>query len=208
MIYLSDDYLVKYCDAFGYLLSRSRQEKYSLSFVERTLSYSRVLSEFEKSNITLIAFSSFEKIYLETFPLKINNGFVYEPYDEYAWCGYIYIHLFLDLSITFEALFYLISIDEMLYLYEVYHEMDYQEMLDYAKEKIGYSMLDIIMKKQDISTSYLSSVTNISFATLNAFRYNKRDINKLEAKKLLLIANKLNVKMESLLTNIDLVKTL
>ena len=202
MIFLADDYLVKYCDSLGYLISRSVQARYSYSYIERTLSYSKVLSNLEKSNITDIAFSSFEKIYQETFPLTNNDGFIYDPYDQYAWAGYIYIHLFLDLSITFEALFYIIPIDEMLYQYDIYHEMDYKEMLDYVKEKMNHSILDIIMKRQDVSTSYLSQITGISFSTINALRYNKRDISKLEAKKLLALSNKLNVKMETLLDDI------
>ena len=63
MIYLSDDYLTKYCDTISYLLARSYSEGYSFDFIQRTISYSRPISELEKSDITTLAFASFERIY-------------------------------------------------------------------------------------------------------------------------------------------------
>ena len=60
------------------------------------------------------------------------------------------------------------------------------------------------MKKRNISSNELSTITNISLSTINGLRYNKRDINKLESNKLLTLSSALNVRMESLLTDIQL----
>ena len=60
------------------------------------------------------------------------------------------------------------------------------------------------MKHKKISNSELANSTSLSISTINALRYGKRDINKLEGGKLLLIANALNVKMETLLPTIKL----
>ena len=206
MIYLGDDYIVKYCDTLSYLIERSIREQYSFNHIERSIAYSMMVNELEKCDVSIIAFSSSENIYHQIFPLKDNDGFIQDIYSRYSWVGYIYIHLFLDLDITFESLFFIIPIDEMLSLYHLYHEMDYSQTLNYVKDKIEYTILDVIMKKKKISSSRLSSLTNIPISTIKALRYSDRDINKLEASKLLSIAKCLNVKMKSLLPSIHLDK--
>ena len=163
-----------------------------------------MVSELEKSNITLIAFSSMEKLYNEIFSPH-ENQYIFDEYNAIGWSGYVYIHLFLKFQITIEALFYVIPVEEMLSLFKLFHEMSITQMEEYYREKLKFSLLDIVMKAKKISNSDLSKKTGISTATINALRYNKRDISKLESNKLLLIANALNVKMETLLPSIHLV---
>ena len=201
MIYLSDDYITKYNDTLSYLISRSYSEGYSFDYIQKTIAYSKVISELEKSNITLIAFSSFEKTYSETFPLH-DNDFSFDVYNAFGWSGYVYMHLFLKMKITFEALFYLIPIKDMLDLYHLYHEMSISQLDEYVSNQMKYTMLDIVMKRNDISTKDLAGITGLSISTISALRYNKRDIAKLEASKLLKISTALNVKMETLLPSI------
>ena len=203
MIFLADDYLEKYCNSFTYLLLTSYKRQYSFDCIQRIISYSKCMSEFEKSNVTIIAFDSYKRIYEEMFLEKTDNEEL-NPYDIFGWCGYAYIHLFLSLQITFEALFYVIPFEEMLSLYHLYHEMNITQLENYAKEKLKYSILHIIMKRWKMSNSVLSKKTGIAVSTINALRYKKRDIAKFEASKLLLIANALLVKIETLLPNIHL----
>ena len=205
MIYLSDDYIEKYSNTLSYLIGRSANEGYSFDYIQRKISYSEAINEFEKSNVTIIAFSSMEKIYSEIFT-DYNNEYQYNPYDVFGWVGYAYVHLFLNLEITFEALFFLIPIQEILNMYKLYHEMDITHLEEYAKEVMKHSLLDVIMKRKKTSNNNLSKKTNIPVSTINSLRYGNRDITKLEAKKILSIAYSLNVKIETLLTNIDLVK--
>ena len=204
MIYLSDDYMNKYEDVLSYLLSRSIQEKYSFPYIEKTISYSIMIGELERSNITTIAFSSMEKIYSDIFPLKENKNFILNVYDAYGWAGNTYMHLFLDFQMTFEAIFIILPIQLMLNLYHLYHEMSYSQIIGYFKALIPYSCLDSIMKAKKISTNEASNETGIPFSTLKSLRYGKRDITKVESGVLFTLARYLDVKMESLLPNIHL----
>ena len=173
MIYLSDDYLTKYTSVLNYLISRANNEKYSFPYIERVIAYSEMIREFENSNVTIIAFSSVEKIYRDLFPLKDNSGFVPNLYDEYGWASEMYIHLFLDLQITFEALFIILPIQEILNMYSLYHEMSYSQTLNHVKELIQYSILDNVMKNRGVSNKFLADNTGISISTINALRYGK-----------------------------------
>ena len=201
MIYLADDYITKYCDTLSYLIGRSYREGYSFDYIEKNISYSIPINELEKSNATLFAFSSMEKIYSDIFPLY-HNDYDFDAYDIFGWVGNTY--LFLSLNITFEALFNVISIEEMLNLYHLYHEMDYSKILEYAKEQMKYSLLDVVMKRRKISNKELYFKTDIPVSTINALRYSERSIEKVEANKLLVMAKALNVKMETLLPNIHI----
>ncbi|MCR5506130.1 MAG: helix-turn-helix transcriptional regulator [Bacilli bacterium] len=205
MIYLSDDYINKYCDVLSYLIGRSIEEGYSFDHIEKSIAHSSLVNELERSNITTIAFSSMEKIYSDIFPGK-DNKYDLDIYGIFGWVGYTYMHLLLTMEITFEALFYLIPIHDMLNQYHLYHEMDYKQILDYANEQIKCSILNVVMKRKKVSSNELSHSTGLSFATINSLRYGKRDITKLAGDKLLLLSRALNVKMETLLPQIHLIK--
>lgn len=205
MIYLFDDYFDKYISVFSYLFERSCFEKYSYSFIERKIAYSLMVNELERSNITTIAFSSNEMIYNSIFPNYVINDFKASPYNIYGWLGFLYVHLFIDLKITWEMLFILLPIKKAISMYNLYHEMDYRQSLDYVKSLFKYSNLNLIMEAKSISTNELASTTNIPVSTIRSLRYGIRDINKLAASSLHKIANKLDVKIESLLSNIQLI---
>lgn len=204
MIYLHDDYIEKYQNTFSYLVGRAIEEKYNFNYIENTIALSKMCFELEHSNVTTIAFSSEEKIYSDLFPLK-DNVIDVDMFGPYGWLGIIYINLFLELKTTFQFLFYVLPIEEALNLYVLYHEMDYSQVLDYVKKKIKYSHLDVVMSKQKMSSVKLSELSGVSSATINAIRYQKRDFDKLEAKKASQIAASLNVKIESLISKIPLV---
>lgn len=205
MIYLSDDYMNKYCETLSYLISRSYHEGYTFDHIEKSISYSRVIEEFERSNVTTIAFSSMQRIYDDTFKSKDNN-FILDVYDEFGWAGNTYVHLFLAMNVTFEALFNIIPIKKMLDLYKIYHEMSFSQILEYAKGVIDSSILDVIMKNKSWTNEKLARETNINLATIKALRYGYRDIRKTEADKLLSLSRALNIKMETLLPDIHLIK--
>ena len=206
MIYLSDDYLEKYIDTLAYILERATYEEYSFDSIQKRIAYSSMINEFEKSNITLIAFSSNESLYQDIFPYKENRGYKHNIYGVYGWIAECYIRLFLELNITFELLFIILPIELMLEKYKLYHEMSFSHVFDLFHELVLYSYLDNVLKYRSLSTNDLAIKTGIPFSSINALRYNKRDINKLESSKLLTISRVLSIKMESLLTNIYLEK--
>ena len=96
-------------------------------------------------------------------------------------------------------------IEKLISLYPLYHEMDYTQIVLLTNELVPYSYLDNIMKCRGVSSNELSKIAGIPISTINALRYKKRDINKFEAKQLLKIAHALDVKLESLLSSIDLI---
>lgn len=196
MIYQGYDYIKKYELVLSYLIENAIASGYALPYIERQIAYSKVFSEFEESNVTEIAFSSCEKSYLSMFEKNSFNKV--DEYGIFGWIGYAYIYLFLNQKITFEALFLIFPIEDMINKYPVYHEMDIRHLEDDFKYLTRYSLVDAILKSKKISTSKLSEKTNVPFSTISSIRFGKRDINKVEFSTVIKLAKTLRIKPESL----------
>lgn len=196
MIYQGYDYLKKYELVISYIIENAITSGYAIPHIERQIAYSKVFTEFEESDVTEIAFSSCEKSYLSMFEKNSFNKV--NEYGIYGWIGYAYIYLFLKEKITFETLFLIMPIENMINRYPVYHEMDIRQLEDDFKYLTRYSLFDAILKAKKISTNELSIKTNIPFSTLSSIRFGKRDINKVEFSTVIKIAKALKIKPESL----------
>lgn len=196
MIYQFYDYINKYVETLTYIFSRAIHNKYSYEYIQKRICESKMINEFEKSNVTLIAFSSYEKNYSLIF--DDYNDFEYRRDNTLNWISYAYIYLFINQQVTFETLFILFPIKEMIKLFPLYHEMSIIKLDEVFYEKTKYSLLDGIMNKKEMSSYKLAELTGISVSTIKALRYNKRDLNKLQYSYVREIAKYLNVKIESL----------
>ena len=204
MIFTADDYIEKYQNVLFHLLSKSIGLKHSFSYIEKKISNSVVFSEFERSNITLIAFNDSERIYDDVFGSS-DEDLLMEDDTIFSWLSYVYIHLFLKYKTTFEMLFFALPIERAMQMFHLYHEMDISHVDDAFINSMKPTHLACIMKSKKISTKELSEKTNIPYATMRALKLGNRSIDKLEASKLVAIAYCLDVKIETLLSSIPLV---
>ena len=196
MIYRFYDYIDKYVETLTYIIQRAIYNKYSFDYVQKRISNSEMITEFEKSNVTLIAFNSYQKNYSLIF--DDYNDFEYQRDVVINWVCYAYIYLFINEQITFEIMFILFPIEEMMKLFPLYHEMNITKLDELFYEKTKYSLLDAIMNKKEIASSKLSESTGISISTIKSLRYNKRDLNKLQYSYVREIAKQLDIRIESL----------
>lgn len=206
MIYLAEDYVNKYQEALTAVIKAGVDCMYSFGVIERSISYSKTFSEFEKSNITRIAFSSIDETVDDVyFDDKKNKKVDYDIYSEYGWLGYVYIKLFFSLNTTFENLFTIFPILDALESYHIYHEMDFSELEEYVRNRLDASYLNMHMKKQKKSTSSLANESGVNESTIRAIRYGKRSPNKLELLSAMKLSEALHIKTESIASEIDLV---
>ena len=203
MIYTADDYIEKYQNVLACLFSKTIGLNYSFSFIERKIAYSDVFSEFERSNVTLIAFNDCEKIYDAIFGNSENDLLMGDD-TVYSWLAFVYIHLFLKYKVTFEMLFIALPIGTVLNMFHLYHEMDITQVEKVFINSINPSNLSCIMCNKKMSTKLLSEKAGIAFATIRSLKYGYRSLDKLEANKLISLAFALNVKVETILPSIPL----
>lgn len=204
MIYTSYDYISKYSDTIAEIIALARLDKYSFEYIENTLANSKMINEFEYSNITSIAFTSSSLIYRELFPsgkAVVND---IPLFDENYWIGEMYVHIFLKYKITFEAIFALIPLNMMSKQYSLYHEMDVTQFDEYFESLLKEGLLSRFMQIRKMSSINLSKKTGISVSTIRAIKEGKRDINKMQSMQLEKIAVALNIKTRSLINPISL----
>lgn len=204
MIYTSYDYISKYSDTLAEIIALAKLDKYSFEYIERVLSSSKMIDEFEYSDITLIAFTSSSRLYRSLFPdakASINDIALF---DSSYWIGETYIRIFLKYKLTFEAIFTYLPLEIMERQYALYHEMDEGQFDEYFESLLKENILSKIMSKKSITSVALAKKTNISLSTIRSLKEGKRDIHKISADKLEKIATSLNIKLRTLLYPITL----
>ena len=204
MIYTSYDYISKYSDTLAEIIALAKLDKYSFEYIEKTLSSSKMIDEFEYSDITLIAFTSLSRLYRSLFPdakASINDIALF---DSSYWIGETYIRIFLKYKLTFEAIFTYLPLEIMERQYALYHEMDEGQFDEYFESLLKENILSKIMSKKSITSVLLAKKTGISLSTIRSLKEGKRDIHKISADKLEKIAAALNIKLRTLLYPITL----
>ena len=206
MIYTSYDYLSKYYDTLGEIIALAKLDKYSNEHIEKTLASSKMISELENSDITLIAFSSSSILYRSMFPngnASINDIALF---DKNYWIGEMYISVFLKYKLTFEAIFTILPLEVMEYQYKLYHEMDISNFYEYFESLLKEETLfSRFLKTKKISAVKLASLTGISLSTIRSIKEGKRDIKRMQVGLIENIAATLNINVRSLLCPITLV---
>ena len=195
-IYQYYDYIDKYAETLTYIFQRAIHNRYSFDYIQKRICFSEMVIEFEKSNVTLIAFNSYKKNYSLMF--DDSDSFEYQRNNLINWISHAYIYLFINKQITFESLFLLFPIEEMINLFPLYHEMSVSKLDELYSETTKYSLLDAIMTKRNMSSNKLAALSGISISTIKFLRYNKRDLNKLQYSYVREIAKQLDVRIESL----------
>lgn len=204
MIYTSYDYISKYSDTLAEIIALAKLDKYSFEYIESILSSSKMINEFEYSDITLIAFTSSSRLYRSLFPdakASINDIALF---DSSYWIGETYIRIFLKYKLTFEAIFTYLPLEIMERQYALYHEMDEGQFDEYFESLLKENILSKIMSKKSITSVLLAKKTGISLSTIRSLKEGKRDIHKISADKLEKIATALNIKLRTLLYPITL----
>ena len=135
------------------------------------LANSDYVKNIEKGYLTDISDISVEEGYHSIVGNNIAKDDSFGIYNDAYWCGYCYFELFLMLRKPFSYLFLKLPLEKMLDLYNVYHEMDISQLVDYfhGKEK-EETILRLLCKRYRCSINKLSKATGISVNTLNKYR--------------------------------------
>ncbi len=135
------------------------------------LANSDYVKNIEKGYLTDISDISVEEGYHSIVGNNIAKDDSFGIYNDAYWCGYCYFELFLMLRKPFSYLFLKLPLEKMLDLYNVYHEMDISQLVDYFHDKEKEeTILRLLCKRYRCSINKLSKATGISVNTLNKYR--------------------------------------
>lgn len=204
MIYTSYDYLNKYSDTLGEIIALAMLDKFSFEHIQSVITNSKMINDFEYSDITEIAFSSSSLLYERLFPNGKSHASDIPLFDPAYWIGETYIRIFLKYKLTFETIFTYLPLEEMLKQYNLYHEIDSSQFDEYFESLLKENVLSKYLKIKKMTATELSNKTKISVSTIRSLKEGKRDLNKLQSALLEKIAVALKIKTRSLLNPISL----
>lgn len=202
---MNNDYFnyQKCVDDLTAILSIGYFFKYSTEVIEKRISESKYFNNFNKDFFTSESYISTDEI-IESiyFDADLDENTKNVTYNELEWVSMVYINIIEDTGLGFEAIFCYAPIEKVIMMYHLYHEMDFSQSVQwFNEERNKASIIKVLMKRMNMSNDYVSSKTNISLSMIDALKNRRRDIKKLDVERALALANTLNIKIETLLSN-------
>lgn len=131
---------------------------------------------------------------------KINKQ--YEIKEEY-WLGYVLAYYEWYSGRSFKDIFFRVSIDELLKMYKVYHEMDIMRFVEALDKKIEKNhipnYLQYIRKQRGLSQSQLAKLSNVNNHMIQLYEQGVNDLNKAQVNTLYRLSRALCCHIEDLL---------
>ena len=192
------------CYIFNKVFSYGYKNKLSNNVIEKYIFSSSYIKELEKGFPIHILYNDVDDVLNNIVPNASLIDEDIEIYVETDWVALMYVELFMKYQITFEALFTYIPLSEMYSMFPLYHEMDITQLFSrFEKIRLQKPIIFLLMKKNKITSKRLSIETGLSISLIDSLKNGRRNIDKVEAKKLYFLANSLHVSIETLFSSID-----
>lgn len=121
------------------------------------------------------------------------------------WAGWALCYYQWYSGRPFEKIHKAVSIQEILLMYDVFHEMDICQFVDVMNEKYSVFYAETNLKRirmaAQMSQRELAEYAGVSIRQIQLFEQRQRDINKTSAITVMQLARALGCKMEALLEN-------
>ena len=114
--------------------------------------------------------------------------------SELIWASKMYLTLSLNLNIPLKTIVLLCPLKQMLELFEVNHETNDIQTIDYFKTNVlNNSILKALRKLRNVTVRQLSVMTGININTLNAYEKNNTNLYNASFSNIQLMMQALNV---------------
>lgn len=183
-------------DKFGILLSHlSKDGKLNVFEINQAILDNDFFDFLENNKAEDFLDKGFDEIFNIVFKDK-NIAFVDDGKElvMYFWAGMEYINIAINESVPLRKIFLVLPLEEMLSLYDAYHEMnDYRIIEKWREVYSSKSVLSILCKRKGITQKELSIASGIDFNTIKYYCKNNDGLLAASYSKVNSILNVLNV---------------
>lgn len=196
---MNSEYLFEYANHFETVLAVAYEKGYSLSALEKLISYSKYFQYIESDKTSYPPITTDEQLIKGIFPeLKVNLATI-NSYNQCLWVAEAYLRIQGVTGLTFECIFLYIPISKMYEYFPLYHEMDFSHIVNEFKRLFSLkSALEILLDKYGYSLQDISSRIEIPYDTLHSLKKRRRDIKKLSVESVVKLAKVFNVRVETI----------
>lgn len=121
----------------------------------------------------------------------------------YYWAGYFLAYYSWYKCKSLSYIFYSVSIEKVLRMYNVYHEMDIMHFVEDFDEIVSHGLketnLKLIRMFNNLSQSQLAKKSNVSLRSIQLYEQRVNDINKAQSQSLFRLAKVLHCNMLDLM---------
>ena len=196
---MNNVYLDEYTSLFGTVLSYAYKIRYSLDALAREVSYSSFFQEIEKDRDTLPSYITDRELLMEIFNNTYRESLPITSYNQCLWAAESYLRIQEETKLTFEAIFIYLPIEKIYQYFDLYHEMDFSQIVkEFIRLFNEESVLSILMKKYGYSLKGVSEKLDISYDTLKSLKNRTRDVKKVDINIIYKLSSFFNVRMETI----------
>lgn len=146
--------------------------------------------------------------------LELTGNQIEQPMPQYTagrspeyWAGWALAYYQWETAMPFEEILEYIHINDIICMYNPYHEMDIRQFCDRMNELYRIANPDTRLKKMRkkaaLSQSALAELSGIPKRTIQQYEQRQKSINKARGECLIMLAQALNCKAEDLIEPID-----
>ena len=150
---------------------------YSSSSIEERISHSQVISDLENGDSSFLHHKQSDEIVKTIYHLPEDTYILAETNVLSLWLGEIYTKLFFIKNKSFSYLFLYLPLDRAIWAFDIYHEMDFNQLLnlfnDFEKKN---TILSLLLKKRNIKIRELSALTRININTIVSYTRSNENI--------------------------------
>lgn len=193
------NHLYEYVNVLERVLSVGYKEKYATSYLENAISYSSFFQRLEGNTFDNAPISTDTRVIEELFP-ELKSSLEDEPiYNQCLWAAESYLRIQYATKLTFECIFLYMPISKMYGYFNLYHEMDFSQIVDEFKRLYSMtSVFSLALQKRGISLKQLSDITGISYDTLSSLKSRRRDISKVGVDVVSKLSKALHMRIETI----------
>ena len=186
-------------NAFERVLSVGYKLDYSTKAIERLISCSDYFQRIEEDKTGFPPMINDSEI-IDTLFSEITEQITDVPvYNQCLWAAESYLRIQESSKLSFEAIFLYIPIKKMYEYFDLYHEMDFSQIIGrFNKLYKDKSVLSILIDSFGYSMKDISKKYQISYETLNSFKQRKRDIRKANISTIVKLSKILHVRIETI----------
>lgn len=186
--------IIELKDKFSdYLNKLYTNNKLSVDSISNTIIENNLFDFLEENKTREFLSCSYEEFVYKLY--KINSIYVNNSQiSELIWASKMYLTLSLNLNIPLKTIVLLCPLKQMLKLFEVNHETNDIQTIDYFKTNVlNKSILKALRKLRNVTVRQLSIMTGININTLNAYEKNNTNLYNASFSNIQLMIQALNV---------------
>lgn len=195
---MNDNYFENNIALLERIFSLAYEYKYSLTALEKNISNSFYFQKIERDDYIspIIIDISLTKDVLPELNVDLENVPIYK---QCLWAAESYLRIQKETHFTFELIFLYIPIRKMYEYFEIYHEMDFSQIIkEFNRLYLEKSVLNLLINYYQIKLKSISEITDISYSTLLSLNNRRRDIKKVNVEDAIKLAKLFRVRVETI----------